>query len=69
MKPLKILDQENILIKLKKMRFTKTLLGVLFLVLFSVAREETFTEKLTVWPMPNKFNLLEFEYAFEILLP
>lgn len=51
------------------MRFLQKLLGVLFFGVFTVGREETFAEKLTVWPMPNKFNLLEFEYTFDILLP
>ena len=30
--------------------------------------KETLDEKLTIWPMPNRYNLLQFEYSFTIPL-
>ena len=41
------------------------------LVLWSVdakAVGETLSEKLVVWPLPNRFNLLQFQYEFDIPL-
>ena len=34
----------------------------------STNEKETFDEKLVIWPMPNGFSLLQFEYDFQIPL-
>ena len=32
------------------------------------ATGETLNEKLVIWPLPNRFNLLQFQYEFDIPL-
>ena len=40
----------------------------LSLILNTIDAKETFNEQLLIYPMPNRFHLLSFEYDFSIPL-
>jgi len=36
------------------------------ILLLGAAAKETYSERLNLWPLPNNFNLLEFQFEFNI---